>query len=262
MILIKLGGNALAASMGLGWLDAIAAAHESGHQVVLVHGGGPQIDEEFQIHSLPKIVMGGYRVTDEKAFEVVEMVLAGRVQQALVRVMKSKGLPVVGITGSDGALFDVTKKYAPDGSDLGQVGEVSTVNPKIVMALLASGYLPVVSPVSSDESGKGFNVNADIAAGALAGSLNADKAIFMTDVPGIFRNFPDPVSILERTSLAELKSLLPALSEGMVPKVEAVINALESGAKSAYVIDGRSGEALTALLSGSRVGTEITKDEN
>ncbi|MFM8842349.1 MAG: acetylglutamate kinase, partial [Actinomycetota bacterium] len=127
MIVVKLGGNALAHSSSHDWIEAVAKTFHSDRRVILVHGGGPQIDEELSIHGEAKVVIDGYRVTDAKAFEIVEMVLAGRVQQSLVRALRGAGLPAVGITGSDGATFDVVKKSSPTGKDLGQVGEVSQV---------------------------------------------------------------------------------------------------------------------------------------
>ncbi len=257
MIVIKLGGNALAASASNDWVETIGRAFKSDPAMIIVHGGGPQIDEELEIHDNAKVVIEGYRVTDAKAFEIVEMVLAGKVQQSLVRTLRAAKLPAVGITGSDGSLFDVVKKNSPSGKDLGQVGEVVGVNKEILATLLESGFLPVVSSVSSDQSGLGFNVNADLAAGALAGSFTADRAIFMTDVPGIYRNYPDLDSLISEITLSELRVLVPSLATGMIPKVEAVITALESGAKCASVIDGRDGRALSALLAGGRAGTEV-----
>ena len=257
MIVIKLGGNALAASGNNDWIEAISRTFNSGRKIILVHGGGPQIDEELAIHGRSKSVVDGYRVTDEGAFEIVEMVLAGRVQQSLVRMLRGAELPAVGVTGSDGALFDVVKKNAPSGADLGQVGEITNVNTHLVETLLAKGFLPVVSSVSSDQQGVGFNVNADLAAGALAGAFKAEQVIFLTDVPGIYRNYPQEDSLIARISLMELQELLPSLATGMIPKVEAVIAALESGARSAYVIDGRDGVALSHLLAGRVVGTEV-----
>jgi acetylglutamate kinase len=260
MILIKLGGNALASASDSSWLDAIEHSQKAGERIVIVHGGGPQIDEEFRVHDIAKVVVGGYRVTDERSFGLVEMVLAGKVQQTLVRAMRSRSLPAVGITGSDGNLLQARKKNSPQGDDLGQVGEIERVNPHLLEVLLDAGFLPVISPVSSDLSGVGFNVNADLAAGAVAGALKVERAIFMTDVAGIYRNFPDATTLIDHSTLNEMRALLPTLSEGMVPKVEAVINALTAGAKSVHVIDGRDGVALAALLSGKKAGTEILND--
>ena len=258
MIVIKLGGNALAASSSNDWVEPIGQAFNRDPNLIIVHGGGPQIDEELQIHGKSKLVIDGYRVTDANSFEIVEMVLAGKVQQSLVRLLRAAKLPAVGITGSDGALFDVVKRHSPSGSDLGQVGEVVGVNKGILAALLEKGFLPVVSSVSSDEDGLGFNVNADLAAGALAGAFTAERAIFMTDVPGIYRNYPDPDSLISQITLSELRELLPRLATGMIPKVEAVITALELGAKRASVIDGRDGRALSTLLAGGKAGTEVS----
>ena len=257
MIVIKLGGNALAASSNNDWIDAIQGAFKNDPRIIIVHGGGPQIDDELAIHGQSKVVIDGYRVTDSKAFEIVEMVLAGRVQQSLVRTLRGAKIPAVGVSGSDGALFDVTKKFSPSGKDLGQVGEVIRVNKDVLEALLDRGFLPVVSSVSSDENGLGFNVNADLAAGALAGAFHAKRAIFMTDVPGIYRNFPDEDSLMAKTSVSELRQMLPSLASGMIPKVEAVITALELGAECASVIDGRDGKALLTLLAEGAVGTEV-----
>ncbi len=257
MIVVKLGGNALAHSSSHDWIEAVAKTFHSDRRVILVHGGGPQIDEELSIHGESKVVIDGYRVTDAKAFEIVEMVLAGRVQQSLVRALRGAGLPAVGITGSDGATFDVVKKSSPTGKDLGQVGEVNHVNTALVESLLDQGFLPVLSSVSSDEKGLGYNVNADLAAGSLAGAFKAERAIFMTDVPGIYRNYPEEDSLIRQISLSDLRRLAPSLATGMIPKVEAVITALESGARSASVIDGRDGVALSQLLTGNSVGTEV-----
>lgn len=260
MIVIKLGGNALVAQQGSSWVEPVAEAFERERSLVLVHGGGPQIDAELKVHDIPKEVIGGYRVTDDATFAIVEMVLAGQVQQGLIRLLRASGVPAVGIAGSDGGLFNVRKKFGAGGVDLGHVGEIVGVRPALLEVLIAEGFLPVLSPVSSDENGVGFNVNADMAAGAVAGSLGADQAIFMTDVAGIFRNYPDEGSLIRRISLSELKDLLPVLAEGMIPKVEAVINALSSGARRAHVIDGRNGQALKSLLEGKDVGTEVVHD--
>lgn len=257
MIVIKLGGNALAAAADSGWFSALVEAYREEKKIVLVHGGGPQIDSELTLHDIPKVVVDGFRVTSAEAFEIVEMVLAGQVQQKIVRSLKGAGIPAVGITGSDGGLFDVRKKLSKDGDDLGKVGEVSRVDPKIIETLWNGGFLPVLSPVSSDTHGEGYNVNADLAAGALSGALKVERAIFMTDVKGIYRNYPDEATLIKKTTLTELSAMMHTFSAGMLPKAQAVMLALESGARTAYVIDGRDGIALSELLSGQAVGTEV-----
>ncbi|NDE12860.1 MAG: hypothetical protein EBZ99_04450 [Actinobacteria bacterium] len=163
------------------------------------------------------------------------------------------GLPAVGITGSDSKLLEVTLK---DGGELGLVGEVVRVNPEILTHLLIGGFIPVVAPVANDSAGRALNVNADLAAGAIAGALGADEMLFMTDVPGIYRNWPDKDSLIEEISISELAQL--QFSDGMVPKVAAAINAINSGAKSARVIDGKSLDAFHSALAG-KGGTWVRK---
>ena len=259
MIVIKLGGNALSKAHDLTWVSTLKARIERGEKFIIVHGGGPQIDDELGVHNIEKKFIDGFRYTDEKTFEIVEMVLAGSVQQQLVRLLRSFGMRAVGIAGNDGALLTAVKKLTSDGTDLGQVGEIESVDTRLLSLLLSEGFIPVVTPVSGDAKGNGFNVNADIAAAAIAGALSADAAIFMTDVAGIYRHFPDQSSLIDEISLAELSDLHGTLSGGMLPKVEAVKKAIESGASCAYVIDGRDGKALSALLDGSKVGTKVIR---
>lgn len=258
MIVIKLGGNALSKAEDLSWISILAAKIQEGEKFVIVHGGGPQIDQELEIHGIEKKFIDGFRFTDPKTFDVVEMVLSGSVQQRLIRLLRSYGMRAVGVSGNDGALFTAKKKFLANGEDLGQVGDIEEVDPSLISLVLDGGFLPVITPVSSDNKGVGFNVNADIAAASLAGALSADAAIFMTDVAGIFRDYPDPGSLIEEISLSELSALHGIFSGGMLPKVEAVQKAINSGSRRAHVIDGRDGRAITALLEGSKVGTVVT----
>lgn len=257
MIVIKLGGNALSKAQDLSWVPALKKRIESGEKFVIVHGGGPQIDQELEFHGIEKKFIEGFRFTDASTFDIVEMVLAGSVQQRLVRLLRSFGVNAVGITGSDGWLLTAKKKELESGEDLGQVGEIAEVNTRLISQLLDGGYLPIITPVSSDLEGRGFNVNADIAAAAIAGGISASAVIFMTDVAGIFRNFPDPSSIIESISITELAGLHSHFSGGMLPKVEAVHKAIEAGAERAHVIDGRDGSALSQLLEGAKTGTAV-----
>ncbi|MEY2678939.1 MAG: hypothetical protein RLZZ160_17, partial [Actinomycetota bacterium] len=176
---------------------------------------------------------------------VVEMVLTGTVLRSVVRSLRAAGLPAVGITGSDDGLLEVKPR---DLDQLGLVGEVVRVNPKIINDLLDMGYLPVISPVANDANGKALNINADIAAGAIAGALRATQMLFMTDVPGIYSNWPDKTSLISEIEVSTLKSM--TFADGMVPKVEAAINAVESGAASARIMDGTSLDAFTDALAG------------
>lgn len=259
MIVLKLGGNALSKTADLSWISMLKERLDRGEKFVLIHGGGPQIDHELQIHSIEKTFIEGYRFTDEKTYGIVEMVLAGSVQQGLIRLFKSFGISAVGITGNDGATLQARKKVLASGVELGQVGEIEKVDTRLITLLLDQDYVPLLSPVSSDTDGRGFNINADLAAAAIAGALSAKAVIFMTDVAGIFRNYPDESSLIEEISISELSGMEGVFSGGMLPKVEAVQGAIESGAERAHVIDGRDGSALIALLQGEKIGTTVRR---
>ncbi|MFM7463369.1 MAG: acetylglutamate kinase, partial [Actinomycetota bacterium] len=232
MIVIKFGGNALAGAKDNKWLDLIAAKQRAGLKMVLVHGGGPQIDSELSLHGIERRFIEGFRYTDEATFNVVEMVL-GSIAQNFVRSFRARNVDALSMSGSDVALFEPIVKRSPSGQDLGQVGEVERVDTRILEILMAEGVLPIVSSMSSTQDGKGVNVNADLAAGALAGALRAEKIIFMTDVKGIYRTFPDEGSLISECTFTELVELLPSFSGGMIPKVTAIISAMEKGAISA-----------------------------
>jgi len=243
MIVIKFGGHAMDSDPK--WMGELAALWKSGKKFVVVHGGGPHIDAQLKVENIESEFKGGFRITTPAVMKVVESVLTGTVLRSVVRSLSAVGLPAVGITGSDAKLLEVKLK---DGGALGLVGEVTKVNPEILHSLIGSGFLPVVAPVSNDVEGKALNVNADLAAGAIAGALGADEMLFMTDVPGIYRNWPDRGSLINEISIAELSKL--QFADGMVPKVSAAINAVKSGAKSVRVIDGKSLEAFHDALAG------------
>lgn len=252
MIVIKFGGHAMG-EHSQEWMKEIAQRFNEGEKFVIIHGGGPAIDDQLAQRGIKKQVINGFRVTTAEVMDVVEMVLTGTVLRSVVRSLKSVGLPAVGITGSDASLLEVRMK---DLQKLGLVGEVVKVNPRLINDLLDMGYLPVVSPVSNDPSGTALNINADIAAGAIAGALRAEQMIFLTDVPGIYSNWPDKDSLIQEISLSELKEM--SFADGMVPKVEASINAVESGAGSSRIIDGTSLTAFVDALEG-RGGTWVRK---
>ena len=243
MIVIKFGGHAM--DSDLVWMDEIARRWSEGEQFVIVHGGGPQIDQQLKIEGVPSEFKDGLRITTPSVMKVVEAVLTGSVLRSVVRSLQRVGLPAVGITGSDAGLLKVSVKS--EGA-LGLVGQVDSVNPRILSTLLDGGFLPVIAPVSNSVDGIALNVNADFAAGAIAGALRAQEVLFMTDVPGIYRNWPDQSSLMREVSLKELGSI--AFEGGMVPKVAAVINAITSGAMSARVIDGKSLVAFKDALAG------------
>jgi len=227
------------------WMRELALRFKAGERFVIVHGGGPQIDQELKVRNIEKKMINGFRYTDSETMRVVEMVLTGTVLRSVVRSLIKDGLPAVGITGSDTGLLEVDYK---DKEKLGLVGVVNKVNPKLLHDLLDMGYLPVIAPVANDSNGTALNINADLAAGAIAGALRATQMLFLTDVPGIYANWPDQSSLIQSIGVQQLKDI--TFTEGMVPKVEAAINAIESGALSSRVIDGNSIESFVSALNG------------
>lgn len=266
MIVIKYGGHAMRDEDGL-FAKAIASAVNAGEQCVVVHGGGPQIDAALLKNGIESEFVGGMRATSSEAFQVVQSVLSGEVNRSVVAQLRASGLNAVGITGRDGGLVIAQPmKILHDGTEvnLGQVGEVVRVNPEILLTLMDAGFLPVVAPIGvqgdndSEESRVGLNINADLVAGAIAGSLSADSLIFLTDVAGIYANWPDESSLISTIAYSELVDLLPSLSGGMIPKVMACLTAVEMGARSVRVIDGTAPESF-ALALRSIGGTVVTK---
>lgn len=254
MIVIKYGGHALPEpGVSDPILELIAAYHASGKKVILVHGGGPQINAQLKIYGIDSEFVGGYRKTTHETFAIVQQVLSGGVLRTMVNQLIALGRDAIGLSASDGSIIRA-KVMQPivDGvaQDIGLVGEIDAVNPHLLDHLLGNGYLPVISPIGVDRGGKGLNLNADLVAGAIGGALSADQVIFMTDVPGILRNYPDPNSLIAEIGIDELKTLLPTFAEGMIPKVESAIAAIEEGAALARIIDGRDASNLEKALQG------------
>lgn len=261
MIVIKYGGHALPR---VGTPDAIlkviADFHNAKNKVVLVHGGGPQVDAELEIHGIKTEMVSGYRSTTPEVFEVVQKVLSGQVLRTLVNQLIGYGANAVGLSAGDGATIRAEKmEPIVDGKalDIGLVGDTATTDPKLLTVLLDSGFLPVISPVAVSHTGQGLNLNGDLAAGAIGGALKADEVIFMTDVEGIYRNYPEVESLIQRISASELKELQPTFAAGMIPKSKAAIAALAAGAKQVRVIDGRDRQNLLQALQGVG-GTVVT----
>ncbi|MFA5919350.1 MAG: acetylglutamate kinase [Candidatus Nanopelagicaceae bacterium] len=265
MIVIKFGGHAMTDKEGL-FAKAVQGALDMGEDCIIVHGGGPQIDAALNEANIAPSYLGGFRVTTPEVFEIVQRVLTGVVLRNVVAQLRGAGLNAVGISGRDGGLL-VAKKLEQlvDGSpvDLGQVGEVVRVDTSILETLISSGFLPVISSVAvegdetSENSQSGMNVNADLAAGAIAGAVKASALIFLTDVAGIYRNWPDTSSLITTISAAELRLIKDEFAEGMAPKVMASLNAIDSGALSVRIIDGKDPEAFALALRGIG-GTVVT----
>ena len=253
MIVVKFGGHAMKDENG-NFARAISAAQKTGEQVVVVHGGGPQIDVALKAKGILSTWVGGFRVTTQEIFDVVEDVLVNQVGNEVAatlgkvgiksQAMSARTLPTV-IANKRTQLIDGTP------ADLGLVGNVQRVNPSALLELLEQGIVPVVAPVSSDEDLKtGLNVNADFAAAAIAASLGASSLIVMTDVAGIYRNWPDKDSLIDIISASELEAIKVGFAEGMAPKVQAALDALSFGAKAVRIIDGTDPESFASALAG------------
>lgn len=257
LIVLKYGGNAMAGGGGDPVLDEVAAFAARGDRVVLVHGGGPQIDAELQAKGIAEPRVAGLRVTGAAARDVVEYVLCGTVNKALVRALAARGARAVGISGEDGGLLSAHRAAAVDGVELGFVGTVDAVDPRPVSALLDAGFVAVVAPLALGPDGGALNCNADTAAGALAGALRADAYVVITDVAGVRRDVSDRHSVIPKLTPAEANALLAsgALVGGMIPKLEAALAAVRGGARRA-VVAGAGPGAIEAALNGA--GTELT----
>ena len=262
MIVVKYGGHALPEpGVPDGILKVIASFHKSGGEIALIHGGGPQVDAELAIHGIESEMVSGYRKTTSEIFEVVQSTLAGKVCRTLVNQLIAYGVNAVGLSASDGQTIRAKVMHPiVDGQaiDIGLVGDIDSTDPSLLKQLISSRYLPVLSPVAVDLHGQGLNLNGDLAAGAIGGSLKADQVIFMTDVEGIYRNYPEKASIISECTADELRELQPTFAAGMIPKAKAALYALDNGAKVARVIDGRDPANLIAALDGYG-GTKVIR---
>jgi acetylglutamate kinase len=268
LVVVKYGGNAMVDdSLKLAFAQDIAFLRYAGLRPVVVHGGGPQIASMLGRLGLSSEFRGGLRVTTPEVMEVVRMVLTGQVGRQLVGLLNQHGPLAVGLSGEDAGLFGARKRagLADDGSDLdlGLVGDVESVNPSAVMDILDAGRIPVVSTVAPDldADGQVLNVNADSAAAALAVALDASKLVVLTDVDGIYANWPDPDSLLSYLPLMDARELLGTVDVGMIPKLEACIRAVEQGVPQAHVIDGRKPHSLLLeVFTDEGIGTMVVPD--
>jgi acetylglutamate kinase len=261
-VVVKYGGHAMAdESLRKAFAEDVVFLRYAGIRVVVVHGGGPQINAALDRMGIEPVFTGGLRVTTPETMDVVGMVLVGQVQRDIVGLINAHGPFAVGISGEDARLFTAERRVALiDGEevDLGLVGDVTSVDPGVVAGLLADGRIPVVSSVSRGADGGVFNVNADTAAASLAVALGAEKLVVLTDVEGLYADWPASNDVISRLTAAELDELLPTLSEGMVPKIEACLRAVRGGVPGAHVIDGRVPHALLLeVFTDSGVGTMV-----
>jgi acetylglutamate kinase len=224
---------------------------------IVVHGGGPDITSYMERLGLPVQFVGGLRVSDPQTVEIAKMVLVGKVNKEIVLRLGRHGQPAVGLCGDDGSLFRISRRAAPGGEDIGFVGAIDRVNVD-VLEHVALDYIPVIASVGADREGNSYNVNADEAAGAVAGALGAHKIVFLTDVAGWLVDVDDPGSLIGQATATEVDARLPELQGGMRPKLAACVEAINGGAGSAHIIDGRIPHSLLLeLFTDAGIGTKI-----
>ena len=263
-IVIKYGGNAMVdEQLKRSFAADVALLHFVGLKPVIVHGGGPQISELATALGVASHFVGGLRVTDAAMMDVVRMALLGKVNPEVVGLVTEAGGPGVGVAGTDAGLLQVRPAVGPAGEDLGFVGEVERVDTRYLDELLADGFLPVVATVGRDADGVERNVNADLAAGAIAGALGASKLVYLTDVPGLYLDFgdPDKQALVSEVGVDRLAAMLDAdeLHEGMRPKVRSIVAAIRDGLPQAHILDGRVLHAvLIEIFTDEGVGTMVT----
>jgi acetylglutamate kinase len=262
VVVIKYGGNAMTSpDLQRAFAEDIVFLRYAGLKPVVVHGGGPQITEQLTRLGIETEFRGGLRVTTPEAMAVVRMVLVGQVNGDIVNLINNHGAFAVGLSGEDGGMLTARRRPAfVDGEpvDVGQVGDVVAVDPSTVHALVDAGRIPVVATVARGLDGLSYNVNADTAAAALAVGLEAEKLIMLTDVEGLYAQWPPQGEVVSQIDTDELAAMLPALSSGMVPKMEACLRAVEGGVRRAHVLDGRVTHALLLeIFTTEGIGTMV-----
>lgn len=271
-IVIKYGGNAMV-NDGLrrAFAEDVVFLRHVGVNPVVVHGGGPQINHMLERLGIESEFRAGMRVTTPETLEAVRMVLTGQVGRELIGLINSHGPYAVGLSGEDAALLRAVRKTVEvDGEevDLGLVGEVSGVNPEAVNDLVAAGRIPVISTISPEfdaagrPTGEVLNVNADLAASAVASALGAAKLVILTDVEGLYADWPDRSSLISSLSASDLRAMLPSLESGMIPKMTAALAAVDSGVPRAHIVDGRQPHSmLLEIVTSAGVGTQVVPDQ-
>jgi acetylglutamate kinase len=263
-LVVKFGGNAMVDDdLKRAFAEDTVYLRYAGIRPVVVHGGGPQISAMLEKLGIPSRFVGGYRVTTPEAMDVVRMVLTGQVSRELVSLINEHGPLASAVSGEDAGLFRGRRRGAQvDGEtvDIGLVGDVVEVDPAAVLAIVDAGRIPVVSSIAPDidEPGQSLNVNADSAAAALAVALGAAKLVILTDVAGLYRDWPDRDSLVSAIDTTELRALLPSLESGMIPKMAACLEAVDGGVPKAAIIDGREPHSiLLEIFTRSGIGTEV-----
>lgn len=261
IVVIKYGGNAMInEQLKQQVMEDIALLWLIGVKVVLIHGGGPEISETMKKLGKEAVFMDGLRVTDKETVDIVQMVLAGKVNKTLVNLVQMKGGHAVGVSGIDGGIIEAKVKD----ERLGFVGEITKIRPQPITDLLEKNYIPVVSTVASDREGNVYNINGDTAAAYIAGALGAERLFMMTDIDGILRDKDDPTTLIPELTVSQAKQLYKegVISGGMIPKVDCCIEAIEEGVKSVIIMDGRVPHSiLMEMLTDEGAGTMVTGDK-
>ena len=260
VVVIKYGGNAMInEELKQQVMEDIALLWLIGVKVVLVHGGGPEISDVMKKFGKEAVFVDGLRVTDKETVDIVQMVLAGKVNKSLVTLLQKKGGHAVGLSGMDGGLIEATVKD----ERLGYVGEITKIRPQPINDLLEKNYIPVISTVASDHDGNSYNINGDTAAAYIAGALGAERLIMMTDIAGILRDKDDPDTLIRKLTISQAKALYEegVISGGMIPKVDCCIEAIHKGVKNVIIMDGRVPHSiLMEILTDEGAGTMVTGD--
>ena len=260
IVVIKYGGNAMInEELKQQVMEDICLLWLIGVKVVLIHGGGPEISQTMKRLGKEAVFLNGLRVTDKETVDIVQMVLAGKINKTLVNLLQIKGGHAVGLSGIDGGIIEAKMKD----ERLGFVGEITKIRTQPIMDLLAHNYIPVISTVASDRQGNTYNINGDTAAAYIAGALNAKRLIMMTDIDGILRDKDDPSTLIHKLTVSQAKGLYDEgiISGGMIPKVDCCIEAISKGVQTVVINDGRVPHSiLMELLTDEGAGTMVTGD--
>ncbi|WP_239615893.1 acetylglutamate kinase [Cohnella mopanensis] len=255
---MKCGGSTLAA-LPDAFFEDLRDLQASGTQPVIVHGGGPAINETLGKLGIESRFVSGLRVTDEATLDVVEMVLAGRINKEIVRKLQQNGAKSIGLSGTDGKLIEA--KPVANANEVGLVGDVTGVNAALVEGIIELGYLPVIAPIGIDGAGQRYNINADTAAGAVASELGVDTMIVVTDVPGIMRTVNGEKVVLPQVTFADIEEMIRTeeIYGGMIPKVRAAMSCLHGNVKEVLIVDGSAERVLSRAVRDGNIGTRIVR---
>lgn len=263
IVVIKYGGNAMEnEQLKQNVMEDVVLLSEVGVKLVLVHGGGPDINQTLQMVGKESKFVNGLRYTDKETMDIVQMVLAGKTNKNLVNMISKLHAKAVGISGMDGHIIEAQKMVSEN--DLGYVGQIVKIHPELIFKLIDDGYIPVVASVGTDCQGNIYNVNADLAASAIAGALNAENMIFVSNVPGVLKNPEDEDSIMTNIHISDVPKLEEdgIIMGGMIPKVECCVDCVRQGVKKTVIIDGRVPHAcLIEMLSDEGIGSMIVGDD-